>query len=203
MKTNFNVQFNIMEGLEQVRKKDFIRIFVEKYPKVKPKSLEDQLTLVNRDYKILLYHNKGFIFDWGELVHDNLNWGRYISSFNIDDPSTFATIGGLYQYKCTYGPCPDEIHAIHPNIYRKSTYLKLPTVKRNTIIKICLQNYDIVKYVSESGNIYGAIQICQNMFNIVKKGEALWDGFKFKKCPICDEQITYDMSKCLPCQNLG
>ena len=201
---NFNIQFNIMEGLEQIRKKDFVGIFVKKYTKVKPKHVETQLTLINRDYKILLYHNKGFLIDWGELIHDRFNWGRYISSFNIDYPTDIITIGGLYQYKNKYATYPDHIYGIHPNIYRKPTSLKLPTNTGSHTIKVCF-NYkherDIVSCVT-CGNIYGALQVCQNMFNIVEKGDALWNGFKFQKCPICDEQITQDMAKCLACQKL-
>ena len=34
-----NIHFNIMEPFSAIRKEDFVKIFVEKYPKVKPKDL--------------------------------------------------------------------------------------------------------------------------------------------------------------------
>lgn len=201
-----NIHINLMDGLLKVRKEDFINIFLDKHKDVSRKLLNDELTAVNKKYGIILYHNEGFLFDWGELTHSSINWGRYISSFNMNYPAELITTGGnfTYIYKDIYTPKGQELHAIHPNIYRKYTNCK-PYNGKNCM-RICL-DYEQPNYVirfAKRGLIFSALQIVRNMLDNVTRGDAKWNGFKLRSCSICDEQITTQQGEtvCSSCKKL-
>ena len=190
-----NIQFNIMDGLEKVRKKDFIKIFIDKYPNIKGKELEKELTAINKDYGISLYHNKGFLFKWIDLKFANINWGDYISSFNIDSPEEMVTVGGNYEYHSDNKRYDGMTFGIHPNIYRKPTIFKFPTVKNGNIIRMCFYAKQIpaIKLSTNLGKLHEALQIPKNMFITNEAGDGLWYGFSIvnqKKCSICDEMTN-------------
>ena len=185
-----NIQFNIMDGLERVRKKDFIKIFIKKHPAVRPKALEKELTAINKDYGIPLYHNKGFLFKWTNLTVQAVNWGDYITSFNMDCPEHMVTVGGNYVYDSgndSYGGMP---YGIHPNIYRKNTDFRLPTVKNGHIIRMCFYGGQIptIQRLTSLGMLHEVLQVPKNMFLNNKPGDGLWTGFRVENsCDICDD----------------
>lgn len=197
-----------MEPFSRIRKEDFVKIFITKYPKVKPKDLHKELTAVNRDFGIPVYHEDGFIFEWGgDIVAGGVNWGRFISSFNIHDPTHVVTTGGNFVYNSA-GEMP---HAIHPNIYNKPLYdkkykgTKGYNERRNMHMQLCLWNPQINPVINftRMGLLYSAIQIMKNMLESAERGYAKWNGFKFRSCKICDEQITIEQGdKCPSCLKL-
>lgn len=205
-----NLHFNIMEPFSAIRKEDFVKIFVKKYPNVKPKDLHKELTAVNRDFGIPVYHEDGFIFEWGgDIVADGVNWGRFISSFNIQDPTHIVTTGGNFVYNYIQNP-----HAIHPNIYNKPLYFdKYKGVKgtyssyNNVILcmQVCLwgnQPNSVINF-TRLGLLYSAIQTVKSMLEAAENGYAKWSGFKFRSCKICDERITEEQGdKCPSCSKL-
>lgn len=207
-----NIQFNIMDGLKKVRKKDFVKTFLEKHPTVSSKDLEKELTAINRDYGIPLYHNKGFLFKWTSLIVKKVNWGDYITSFNIDYPEEMVTIGGNYVYNLDNGYYGDMPYGIHPNIYRKNTNLKLPTVRNGKLIRMCFYEKQIpaIQLLTKLGKLHGVLQIPKNMFLNNTPGDGLWNGFKVNNtCEVCEdvtERYVYGngyrrIYKCEHCQN--
>ena len=193
-----NIQFNIMDGLNKTNKANFVDRFVKKYPNAKAKVVEKELTAINKDYKINHYHDKGFIFNWGEMVHGGFNWGSYISSFNIDYPTDFLTIGGNYQYLLDY---EEIIWGIHPNIHMKGTELLTQNERYNEAIIICLserQADDVEGFVS-FGYLHGALQVIRNLFNNVEKGDGLWDNFAINRCRYCDDFVADGEKVCKEC----
>ena len=206
-----NIHFNIMEPFSAIRKEDFVKIFVEKYPKVKPKDLHKELTAVNRDFGIPVYHEDGFIFEWGgDIVAGGINWGRFISSFNIQDPTHIVTTGGNFVYNYS----TQKPHAIHPNIYNKPLYFdkynedtKGYYVQYGTgyCMQVCLwgnQPNAVINF-TKLGLLYSAIQTVKSMLEAAERGYAKWDGFKFRSCQICDERITEEQGdKCPACSKL-
>lgn len=199
------IQFNIMDGLKQVRKKDFIKIFTEKHPAVRSKELEKDLTAVNRDFNIILYHNKGFLIKWKDLIISGINFGDYISSFNIDDPASIVTVGGNFTYDYSNDYYKGMTYGIHPNIYRKNTSLQLPTVVNGNIIKICFYNYQpqIITSLTSKGLIHAALQIPRGIFNNNEKYDGLWNGFKIRRCSICDDCMDGYIDKGNTCKKCG
>lgn len=194
-----NIHINLMDGLLKVRKEDFVNIFLDKHKGVSRKLLNDELTAINKKYGIILYHNEGFIFDWGELIHSSVNWGRYLSSFNMYHPYEFVTTGGNFIYSY-YG----ELHAIHPNIYNKPTYCN--PHKGRYSMRICLDGGQprYVKDFASKGLIFSSLQVVRNMLDNVTRGDAKWNGFKLRSCSICDEQITTQQGEtvCSSCKKL-
>lgn len=189
-----------MENFLKVRKEDFVNTFITKYPQVKPKDLHKELTAVNRDFGIVLYHDKGFLFDWGgDIIASKVNWGRYISSFNIDHITSVVTTGGNFKYISR-----GSTHAIHPNIYVKPCYIK--QYNKSMIMKLCFwtQEPEITKLVS-LGYIHPAIQVMKSMLESAAPGYAKWGGFNLpiNKCKICDERITKEQGNtCSSCKKL-
>lgn len=199
---------DLMAGLERCTKKDFVKIFAKKYAESRQhylemkSTVEKQLTYINRRYKIENYHNKGFIFQWNEVTSDEgkINWGKFRSSFNIDDPCCIITTGGNYECKA-FGY---ENGGIHLNIYHKHTYFNLPSVVNGNISSICLsyEQKPIVKNFTNRGLLLEVLQVCQNMFddNNMNDGMGGLGYFKFKQCEVCDEYIlNSDKELCPAC----
>lgn len=192
--TKVEGQIDLMDGLTQVNKKDFVEIFCDKY-KTSKKLVSAELAAINRDYGIGNYHNKGFIFSWGKIVSEGVNWGTFASSFNIDNPLDMVTVG----YDPIKYSTPDR--AIHCNIYRKPTTLQLPSVKDRYIMRICFygrQDIEIANF-TKMGLLYSVLQIGKNMFLNNQKGDGLWHNFLFRKCKICDEQVNNEQDVCASC----
>lgn len=200
-----NVEFNVMGNLLKVRKEDFVKSFVEKYPNTNPKELHRELTAVNKEFGIILYHNQGFLFDWGsDIIASGVNWGRYISSFNITCPLEVITTGGNFKFK-HYG----RTHAIHPNIYEKICTIQeyKDLMYYGKIMRLCFWGHEgsILGFI-RNGFIYGAIQTMKNMLESAQPGYAKWGGFVLPilRCKICDERITNAQGDmCSSCKKLG
>lgn len=188
--------FNIMNGLEKVTKRDFCRIYREKFPKRKEKDLAKELTDVNRDYKIVLYHNQGFLFDWGELKFGGVNWGRFISSFNINSPKEMITVGGNYVERYHGG--------IHPNIYVKPTTI-LRDIYYGNSCRVCLYGRQIeaIDIAWKDGRIFDILSVIKAMFDNNEAGDGLWYNFNHKRCSTCDDiMINVEGDLCKSCSAL-
>jgi hypothetical protein len=186
-------QVDLMGELVKSSKREFVQEFAIAHSTPKTymiikETVEKQLTAINRDYGIVNYHNKGFIFDWGEIHSCGINWGKYRSSFNMDLPDNMVTVGG--NYECNLGG-PDI--GIHINIYNRATKLQLPTVVDSKIMSICYygdQQRQIREY-SNRGLIHDVLQITKNMFDTNTKNDGLYGNgyFRFKHCSVCDDMI--------------
>ena len=189
-------QVDLMGGLVKSSKREFVREFALAHSTPKTymamkETVERQLTAINRDYGIVNYHNKGFIFDWGEIKSCGINWGKYRSSFNMDLPDNMVTIGG--NYECKLGG-PDI--GIHINIYNHDTKLELPTVQNHKIMSICYHGDQPrqIKEYSNRGLIHEVLQITKNMFDTNTEKDGLYGNgyFRFKHCSVCDDMILGD-----------
>ena len=186
-------QVDLMGGLTKSNKREFVRTFALAHSTPKTymamkETIERQLTAINRDYGIVNYHNKGFIFNWGEIKSCGINWGQFRSSFNMDLPDNMVTIGG--NYECKLGG-PDI--GIHINIYNHDTKLELPTVQNRKIMSVCYfgdQPRQIREY-SNRGLIHEVLQITKNMFDTNTPKDGLYGNgyFRFKHCRVCDDMI--------------
>ena len=187
--------FNIMNGLERVTKRDFCKIYRQKFPQRKEKDVAKELTDVNREFKIVLYHNQGFLFDWGELKFEGINWGRFISSFNINAPEEIITVGG--NYHCLHG-------GIHPNIYVKPTKL-LPDIYHGNACRVCFDwaQYPLIRLAWENGRIFEILNFTKAMFDHNQRGDGLWRFFDFRKCKTCDDlMVNAEGDLCKACSVL-
>ena len=197
-----------MDGLEKVRKKDFIKIFMGKYPETNSKELEKDLTTINKERNIVLYHNQGFLFELRNLhtKDKSVMFGDYVSSFNINAPHNMITTGGNYAYSA-HGNYP---HAIHPNIYVKHTLLRLPTVRDNQVIQLCFNERQkpLIDELTKKGLLYSAFDMVNHIFSNTERYDGLWHGFKFPGgCDICEDQTLERVYKngivfrCKKCQD--
>ena len=177
-----------MDGLEKVRKKDFIKIFMKKYPETNPKELEKDLTTINKQRNIALYHNQGFLFELKGLCTKDKSvvFGDYVSSFNINGPHEMITVGGNYASDNTNKP-----HAIHPNIYMKWSNLKLPTVKYNQVIQLCFSERQkpSIDELAKKGLLYSVFDMVNHIFSNTERNDGLWHLFKFPGgCDVCEDR---------------
>lgn len=187
-------QVDLMGGLTRSNRREFVRMFTLAHSTPKTyiamkETVERQLTAINRDYGIVNYHNKGFIFNWGEIKSCGINWGYYRSSFNMDYPDNMVTVGG--NYSCMLDGKPDQ--GIHINIYNHVTYLELPTVVGRKIMSVCY-NGDQPRQIREYSNrglIHEVLQITKNMFDTNTEKDGLYGNgyFRFKHCRVCDDMI--------------
>lgn len=200
-------QVDLMGGLEMSTKREFVRTFARKYSKSRVEYLEvkttveKQLSAINRDYGIVNYHNKGFIFNWGEIQSCGINWGEYRSSFNIDCPEDIVTIGGNYEceYYCDGG-------GIHPNIHADTTRLQLPTkINQHYIPKVCLDQIEQIPQIitfTNRGLIYEVLQVVKNIFDNNEPGDGLWEDL-LPSCDDCGEPLSHrdEDGLCGTCRN--
>ena len=188
-------QVDLMGGLEMSTKREFVRTFARKYSKSRAEYLElkttveKQLSAINRDFGIVNYHNKGFIFNWGEIQSCDVNWGEYRSSFNIDCPEQIVTIGGNYECDCYI-----DGGGIHPNIHANTTQLNLPTkINKYYIPRICFDNCEqvpLIKFFTNKGLIYEVLQVAKNIFDNNEQGDGLWDDL-LPSCYDCGEPLPH------------
>jgi hypothetical protein len=179
-----NIQFDIMQGLKKITKKEFVKIFRAKYTKPKREIIEKNLTQINRDYGIINYHDQGFLFKWPELIVSGVNFGEYITSFNIHYPDQMITVGGNLQEK------QSRSNAIHLNIYEKATDI-LPNIYNGRAMKMCFwgnQHSEILEF-TRMGQIATALQVPKNMFAVNDLKDGMGKFFGFWKCRICDDNI--------------
>lgn len=197
-------QFDITEGLEQCSREQFISNAVD-YIKRKHKRdvtktfISKELNAVNKRNGVILYHTKGFVFRWKELKCAGVNWGKYYTMLHIEHPQEFPTIGGNYFVRSRDEDYKGMNYAIHPNIYRKPSKIKLPSEAQGYIIRMCI-GYAQERPL-ESAASFGAyneqIQVLLNMFNNNEKHDGLWDMFHVVKneekvCDICGDAALAD-----------
>jgi hypothetical protein len=186
-------QIDLMSGLKVSTKKEFVRTFARNYSNSRTKYLEvkttveKQLSAINKDYGIVNYHSKGFIFNWGEIHSCGVNWGEYRSSFNIECPEDIITVGGNYECDYFYNG-----GGIHPNIHADVTTLQLPTkINGYYVPKVCLDRYLQVPQIitfTNKGLIYEVLQVVKNIFDNNEPGDGLWDDLLLQCC-ICGDPI--------------
>lgn len=182
----------IMGGLKPRPKRRFIKKFLDKYPKANKEMVHEELKAVEKQFGVLKYHNKGFIFNLGNLTAHGYDFGNFISSFNIDATETIVTVGGKFSVPRGMGFGT----IIHPHIYSDHTKLKLPIVKNNRATKICLGD---IKYVYERmisfGMFFDAIDAVSTMLKSVELEAGLWHVFNFPTCSECDDNLTLEESE--------
>lgn len=201
-------QFDITEGLEQCSREQFVNNAVEYIKntyknRVTKTFIYKELAGVNRRNGIIFYHTKGFVFRWKELKCAGINWGKYYSMFHLDHPTQIPTIGGNFVANYHDETYNGMAYAIHPNIYRKPSSLKLKSEAKQYIIRMCI-SYEQEPHMQRAAS-FGAynelIQIVRNMFNNNEPGDGLWHMFgkavknQEKVCDICGDAALVDRQR--------